>query len=248
MSITDSLLAELPSDATVKEVCVGAFWTAAVIERKGQQRCGLAAALRGKDHHQHGHFPVRDAGQLVEYDALELATLIRSDSLLEASIGMATINALLEVDEDTCVELNAENVIRERGAGKSVAIVGNFPFIGRLRSDVGQIWVLEMRPGPDDLPAEAAPDVIPQADVVAITSTSLINRTFEGLLSLCRPDAYVLLLGPSTPLSPILFDHGVDVLSGSLVDDIDSVLQLVVQGATFRQVHRGGVQLVTMAR
>jgi hypothetical protein len=184
----------------------------------------------------------------MERSALELASLIHSDSLLEASIGMATINSLLKVDEAACVELNAEKVIRERGAGKGVAIVGHFPFIQRVRADVGQLWVLEMRPGPGDLPAEAASEVIPQADVVAITSTTLINRTFEGLLALCRPDAYVLLLGPTTPLSPLLFEQGLDMLSGSLVDDVDGVLRLVGQGATFRQIHRQGVRLVTMAR
>jgi uncharacterized protein (DUF4213/DUF364 family) len=219
-----------------------------VVEQAGQRRCGLAAALRGGDHHQRGHFPVRDAGILLEHSALDLASLVHSDSLLEASIGMATINALLEIDEASCVELNAEAVIRDRGAGSRVAIVGHFPFIERVRTEVGQLWVLEMRPGPDDLPAEAASEVIPQADVVAITSTTLINRTLQGLLDLCRQDAYVLLLGPTTPLSPLVFEWGVDVLSGSLVDDIDGVLRLVGQGATFRQIHRQGVRLMTMAR
>jgi hypothetical protein len=46
----------------------------------------------------------------------------------------------------------------------------------------------------------------------------------------------------------LLFEHGVDVLSGSLVDDIDGVMRLVGQGATFQQIHRRGVRLVTMAR
>ncbi|HUW13205.1 MAG TPA: DUF364 domain-containing protein [Anaerolineae bacterium] len=247
MTITDRLLAALPGDATVQEIRIGAFWTAVVVKRDGKLRCGLAAALRGGDHHQSGHFPVREAGHLLERSALELAGLLRSDSLLEASIGMATTNALLEADETAMVELNAEDVIREKGSESRVAIVGHFPFIERLRAEVGQMWVLEMRLGPGDLPAEAAAEVIPQADVVAITSTTLINGTCEDLLALCRPEATVLLLGPSTPLSPLLFEH-VDVLSGSLVDDVDTVLRLVGQGATFRQIHRGGVRLVTMAR
>lgn len=247
MSTTAELLGVLSGDAAVQEVRIGAFWTAVVIERGGHRRCGLASALRGKDHHQHGHHPVRDAGRLADRSAVELAGLIHSDSLLEASIGMAAINALLEVDEAVCVELNAADVIRERGEGKAVAIVGHFPFIEELRTHVEQLWVLELRPGPGDLPAEAAPEIIPQADVVAISSTTLINGTFEGLVALCRPDAYVLLLGPSTPLSPLLFDHGVQLLSGALVDDVDSVLRLVSQGASFRQIHRHGVRLVTMA-
>jgi uncharacterized protein (DUF4213/DUF364 family) len=56
----------------------------------------------------------------------------------------------------------------------------------------------------------------------------------------------VLVLGPSTPLSPILFDHGAHLLSGSVVEDIESVLRAVAQGANFRQVHQQGVRLVTM--
>lgn len=248
VGITDQLLADLPGGADVAGVHIGAFWTAVVVQRRGRLSCGLASALRSEDHHQDGHFPVRDAGALHNRRATELAGLLRSASLLEASVGMATVNALLEVDEASCVELNAAEVIAQRGQGKGVVIVGHFPFIGRLQGSVGQLWVLEQRPGPSDLPATAAPEVIPQADVVAITSTALINGTFDGLMGLCRPDAFVLLLGPSTPLSTRFFDHGVQILSGTRVDDIDSVVRLVSQGATFQQIHRHGVRLVTLAQ
>jgi len=248
VSITEQLLADLPDDAVVVGVHIGAFWTAVVVERRGRLSCGLASALRSEDHHQDGHFPVRDAGALHECRATELAGLLRSGSLLEAGVGMATVNALLEVDEACCVEVNAADVIAKRGQGKTVAVVGHFPFIARLQGSVGQLWVLEQRPGPGDLPSSAATEVIPQAHVVAITSTTLINGTFDGLMTLCRPDAYVLLLGPSTPLSTRLFDHGVQILSGTRVDDIDTVVRLVSQGATFQQIHRRGVRLVTMAQ
>jgi len=110
------------------------------------------------------------------------------------------------------------------------------------------LWVLEKRPQGDDLPADAAHEVIPQADVVAISGTTLMNRTFDPLIALCRPDALVVVLGPSTPLSPVLFDHGVHILSGAVVEDMDPVLRAVSQGANFRQVHRRGVRLVTMQR
>ena len=42
--------------------------------------------------------------------------------------------------------------------------------------------MLELAPRGDDLPSEAAPELIPTADVVAITGTTLLNRTFEGLV------------------------------------------------------------------
>jgi uncharacterized protein (DUF4213/DUF364 family) len=263
VSIIDDLLVTLPlspslvgqsKEGAVREVRIGAFWTAMVLE---DGRCGLASALRdpalslskGDDHHHHGQNPVRGAGQLHERSARELAELARSDSLLEASIGLAAINALLDVDEDACLELNAEQVILEHGTGKGVVVVGHFPFIPRVREAARQLWVLEKRPGEGDLPAEAAPDVIPQADVVAITGTSLINHTFEELIGLCRPEAFVLVLGPTAPLSPVLFDYGAEVISGTLVTDPETVLRYISQGASFRQIKRSkGVRLLTLTK
>jgi uncharacterized protein (DUF4213/DUF364 family) len=97
------------------------------------------------------------------------------------------------------------------------------------------------------LPAERAEELLPQADVVALTGTSLINHTFDGLIALCRPDAFILLLGPSAPLAPVLFDVGVSAISGTRVAEPQRVLRAVEQGATFRQIKRGGgVRLLTM--
>ncbi|MBC8264707.1 MAG: hypothetical protein H8E47_11355, partial [Anaerolineales bacterium] len=72
----------------------------------------------------------------------------------------------------------------------------------------------------------------------------LINRTFEGLVKLCRPDALVIVLGPTAPLSPVLFDYGVDVVSGTKVVDAEAVLHCISQGATFKQAK--GARLLTM--
>ena len=127
-------------------------------------------------------------------------------------------------------------------------MIGSFPFVPRLRPRVGELLVLEQNPGSDELPASDAPEVLPRADVVAITGMTFVNHTLEDLLALCAPGATVLVMGATTPLSPVLFDHGVDILSGSLVTEIEPVLHAVQQGATFRQIHKAGVQLVTLQR
>ncbi len=247
-SILTQLISTLPGGA-VQEIRIGAFWTAVVVEVEGERRCGLASSLRGFDNHHYGSGPaVRQAGQLLAQTAAELAQLAHSSSLMEASLGMATINALLPLQPERWVDLNAEEVIARHGAGKQVALIGHFPFIPRLQEQVGTLWVLEQEPHGDDLPAQAAADILPQADVVAITGTTLINHTFEQLMALRKAGAIVLLLGPTTPLTPLLFDYGIHLLSGAVVEDIAAVLRAVSQGANFRQLHRQGVRLVTMAQ
>jgi len=240
------LLKSLPADAPVRQVLVGAFWTAVVLDTD-PPRCGLASTLRPATHP--GGPPVVHAGRFLDYSGRELAGWLRSSSTLEASIGMAAFNALLEVDEAACTEVNAEEVILERGTGRRVAIVGHFPFVERVRRAAAECWVVELHPRPGDVPAEQVGEVLPHADVVALTGTSLINHTFDGLIRLCRPEAFVLLLGASAPLSPVLFKAGVDAVSGTLVTDPERVLQSVGQGATFRQIKRaGGLRLLTLVK
>lgn len=241
---TGSPSAVLDSTLTARR---GALWPADPLRvtAKDTVRAGLAATQIVHDL-EHGQPAVRDAGKLIGRDARELAELAKSDSLTERSLGFATLNALLEVDEAACVARNAEDLILERGRGRRIAIVGHFPFVPRVREAAQTCWVLELAPGPGDLPAEMAPEVIPRADVVAITGMTLVNGTFEALTALCRPDAFVLVLGPSTPLSSLLFEYGVSAISGTVVEDIPSVLTAVSQGATFRQIP--GRRLLTMIR
>ncbi len=243
MSITETLLNSVPADGPVHQVLVGTFWSAVALDTD-PVRCGLASTLHGATHDEGP--PVPHAGRLLEYSGRELAGWLRSSSVLEASIGMAAFNALLEVDEAACTEVNAQELIVERGAGRRVAIVGHFPFIERVRHAAAECWVAELHPRPGEVPAERAGEVLPEADVVALTGTSLINHTFDGLIDLCRPDAFVILVGASAPLSPVLFECRVDAIAGTRVVDVPAALQAVSQGATFRQIP--GKRLLTMMR
>jgi uncharacterized protein (DUF4213/DUF364 family) len=149
---------------------------------------------------------------------------------------------------DNWFESNAGEILAENGKGKRLVMVGRFPFTEGLRTKVDDLVVLEQTPGPEDLPADQAQKVIPQADVVAITGMALINHTMEKLLALCQPKAFVIVLGPSSPLSPVLFEYGVNIISGAVVDQIEPVMRVVTQGGNFRQIHKAGVRLVNFGR
>ena len=238
MKIIDDIISTITDDSPVKEVRACVFWTAVI-----SKNCGLASTLRDHGPH-HGTKPVPEAGSLTSKTALELAACANSASLPLASIGMASINSLIEIDINRCVEKNAFEVLAEKGQGKKIAVVGHFPFIPKLRETASKLWVLEKYPTGDDLSEEEASKVLPNADVVAITGTSFINNTFEKLIGLCRK-SFVVVLGPSTPLSPVLFDYGVDMISGTMVTDSNSVLRCISEGANFRQIE--GVRLLTMS-
>jgi len=240
MKVLDGLIGSLRDDTPTREVRVGAFWTAV-----WSRACGLASTM-GSGDHEHGATFVQDAGRLTGRSALELASLAYSDSPLETGIGLAAINSLLEVDEARCVELNAGDLLIELGRGKKVALAGHFPFVPDLRRAAARLWVLELRLQPGDVGAKEAETIVPQADIVAITGSAFINHTLEQLLSLCRPDSFVMVLGPTTPLSPVLFDYGVDIISGTRVTDPVLALRCLSEGATFRQIR--GTRLLTMER
>ena len=245
MRLIDDLLDTLPN-GRICDVRIGLHWTAVVAEVDGIRRCGLASTL--VDGHEHGVVDVPQAGQLETFSALDLARFAQSDRSTMASIGVATINALLPPLPASWTDENAEEVLARHGANRVVALVGHCPFIPRLRPQVGGLFVLERNPHEGDVPETAAPEILPQADVVAITGLTLINHALDGLLKLCPAHAVVLVLGPSTPLSPILFEHGVHILCGSVVTAVEPVLKAIQQGANFRQVHRAGVRLVTMGQ
>ena len=66
------------------------------------------------------------------------------------------------------------------------------------------------------------------------------------LLELSR-NASVFLVGPSTPFAPLLFNHGVDTLAGTVVIDPESVWQAAQEGAA-RSVFDHGAQMVKVSK
>lgn len=240
MKILDDILAGLNVEESVRDVRQGLFHTAVLT-----RNCGLAATLPRDSLRQEPPL-VREAGSLLRKSTLQLARMCYSERIPEAAIGMATINSLLDVDERRCQELNARELIIEKGRGKAVAIVGHFPFVPQLRREVKELWVIEKNPQDGDLLEGGSETFVPLAEVVAITGTAFTNHTIERLLALCSPGAFVVVLGDTSPLSPVLFDHGVDAISGTVVADPDLAMRCVSQGANYRQIK--GLRQLTMTK
>jgi hypothetical protein len=59
--------------------------------------------------------------------------------------------------------------------------------------------------------------------------------------------ARVVVAGPSTPLTPILLEHGVDILDGLMVEDEDRVWKTVGEGGQ-HQLFTSGSQMVKVSK
>ena len=240
MKILEDIISTLDVETEVRDIRQGVFYTAVLTKN-----CGLAATLP-QDALKQGHSLVDRPGGLLDGSPLELARMAFSGSLLEAVTGMAAINSLVEIEEKSCRGLNAGDLIAQKGDGKATVIIGHFPFVPHLKGVINDLKVIEKTPVGDDYGEGVAERFVPEADVVAITGTAFTNHTIEKLLVLCNPRAYVIVLGGTAPMSEVLFDYGVDAISGTMVTEPELALRCVSQGANYRQIK--GIRKLTMTR
>jgi uncharacterized protein len=240
MKVLDDLISTVNTDVAVTDIRQGVFHTAVVTDK-----CGLASTLP-HDALKLEQPYVKEAGLLLQKNVKDLLLMSGSENILEAAIGMATLNSLIPVDEKKCIDLNARELLLEKGRNKKVAIIGHFPFISLLKEQTAELRVIEKNPKDGDYGESSAAEFLPDSDVIALTGTSFTNHTLEYLLGLCKQDSYIVMLGDTTPLSPVLFDYGIDALSGTRVVDIEQVLRCVRQGANYRKIT--GIRQLTMMK
>jgi uncharacterized protein len=226
------IIEPLSAGHAIRDVRIGLGYTAVQLD---DGRTGVAYTL-GRESVRgctafSGRRPIAgsQAGEVLRY--------LDSEGLVEASVGLATVNALcnkvpqLGVTGDAlqCVELLPTD---------TVAMVGFFaPLVAELQDRVAQLEVFEEKNEmlPHLRAASEAVSAIPSYDVALITSTTIINGTVDELLEAAGNCREVVLLGPSTPLVPEAFEGtGVSWLSGVAVRDSDGLLRLVSEGGGTR--------------
>jgi len=222
----------------IQEVIVGVFSTLV----KTETGCGIASTIKYGSPHQR----IKDSGELEKYNLRKLAEFALSENLLEASVGMAAINSTFAVADRRNRKINASDIILEKGCGKTLGIIGHFPFLERLSEQFEKVYIFEKYPQKGDLGEADIPDFLPKADIVALTGTAITNHTFENILKHISPAAFKIILGPSTPLSPMLFDMGMDVIAGAVVRDFKQTRRQVLQATPSRYLE--GLDFATMFR
>jgi uncharacterized protein (DUF4213/DUF364 family) len=185
----------------------------------------------------------------------ELAQAVKSWEFVEAGIGLAAINAWyndkarlralgLDIPDRAHVEDRAADpfITMQRDIkGKTVTVVGHFPYIDQLFAPVCDLRVIEkFEPKDGDYPEQAADYLLPESDYVFISSYTLTEKSLPRFLELSRR-AYVTLVGPATTVAPVLHNFGVNDIAGFVIKDA-AAAENVVRGFG-GNIHKAGQKL-----
>jgi uncharacterized protein (DUF4213/DUF364 family) len=204
------------------------------------------------------------SGKLRGRPAADLAREALSGHGIRRTVGIATVNALADccwqrrpnpdVELHPGVDAFDATDIRH---GDKVVVVGAFvPFLKELKRRCQAFLILEQDPATlkaDELPffrpAEQAAEILPQADVVLITGSTLVNNSLEQLLALTRPEARVTVVGPTVGMLPDAFlARGADVLGCVRITEPDAFLDLLAEGGSGYHFFGRSAQKLVFAR
>jgi uncharacterized protein (DUF4213/DUF364 family) len=221
----------------VTQLVLGLGYTAVVLEDGG---AGLAYTWTDDStscSHVHGW------GDAEGGPASALLDLLLAGGGLQRTVGLAAANALnhaaaIRLPDD---DGPAGSLIAQFGItlGTRVAMVGFFPPVAQALRGLGaELDVVDEGKGIGEKGAFGE-RLDAWAEVLVMTSTALLGGTADALLAAAGPTMRVALLGPSTPLTPEVFEGTrVEVLGGMVPRDVDDVLRTVRHGGGTRRFSR----------
>jgi uncharacterized protein (DUF4213/DUF364 family) len=230
--VYELLLDHATSQQPVELVNIGLVWTVCKA-----QYCGLAMSPQS---------PTRVlpwSGTLVGKPLQELCAWINEWDAYQATVGMAAINAAINAKPlPDGITLPAGNLavfehFLPQLIGKKVVVIGRYPHIERYADKV-DLQIIERQPSANDYPDSACEYLLPKADWVFLTATTLINKTFPRLAELSQ-HANTVLMGPTTPWLSQLADFGIDYLAGVEITDSEKLQQTIAEGGGVRIFETG---------
>jgi hypothetical protein len=238
-TLANSILSSIiRPDAIVEDIIAGPKFIAVT----AGGRMGLSSLLGASPREHEKDLEHQMVGKPVK----EVVGLIRKPSPFGISLGFAALNAGNAPDPNQVDPSNfpADDLIARLGKDKITGLVGEFPFVDSIKDRVGTFHLFELRDIPNAVPRDQWESVLAKLEVFAVTGTALLTRSMAWFLSRA-PQATIVIIGPTTPVSPALFDHGVDYLCGSVVTDREKVGQGIRAGLPFKAVKKNGGVIFT---
>ncbi len=212
----------------IEDLRVGLGYTAI---RNSAGGVGLAYVLR--DRLSGGCSQLENAGNYIGKDLIEIANMFMDhNNPLRASLGLAAINSVSPREDSGFSSGDILDVL-EIKKGDWVGMIGHFaPLVHQIHKKTPHLFVIEDKPEyRKNGQYRIFDEILSNCDIMIITATTLINKTFEDIISKTKKARKRAILGPSAPLFRDFYkDLGIDIVSGMIVEDPDMVMNIVSQG------------------
>ena len=236
----DELIEGIPDNLSVAYCSSGHNWTTVT---SSENSVGIAMTISVFSK------PYTETESITGLSLKRTAMLAKSWNFVEAAIGVAAINSYYNNSVRSaqcgivhgCVNNDngdAFNLYQNEVRGKKVAVIGHFPMLEQRFGSLCDLSILERNPSWGDYPDSACEYILGEQDYVFITGCTLVNKTLPRLLKLAEK-AKIVMVGPSTVMSPILFEHGIYGLSGFTVSDVKKCEQIIREGNTMELFSTG---------
>jgi len=241
--LIDDLLQSLdrPS-AVITDIAVGSHFIGVRADHNGSVCTGLASAL--------GAVPTASEQQMVAeligkplYMAAER---LKAPGVFSINLGAAALNAGIIAPQNQ-PDIEASQIMAAKGEDEMTVLVGEFPFTDWLHRQVKALHLFELREVAGRTPPDQWDDILARCGVLGLTGTTLITRAMATYLKKAAR-AYTIIIGPTTPLSPVLFSYGADVLAGCEVVNPDAVFAGIREGLSFRELKKLGIEFIAWSR
>ena len=169
-------------------------------------------------------------------------------SPVKRAVGIAVVNALSAScwEQEPPAEYRIEHgtdpleTVEIPDDAHVVVIGALVPILMRLKKRGKPYSIIEMDPRtlkPDEMPywvpVEQTAEVVPKADLLVITGTSLLFHSLEPVLASAKKGAQIIVVGPTASMLPdAFFRRGVAVLGGDLVTRPDDLLDILSEGGS----------------
>jgi hypothetical protein len=181
----------------------------------------------------------------VDYEgksADQLLEKIKSDNTVERSMALALINALNYNDALSLSEDHDNKIMFDQltiGKDRKVAMIGFFgPLVRNFEKMGVSLEILDLSRGLGQK-EEFYNKLKNWAQVLLLTSTSVLNNSTEEILAHAGEKVKTVMLGPSTPMVTDAFKHlPVHMLAGTVPVDKEMTLKAIRHGMGTPVLHR----------
>jgi uncharacterized protein len=163
-------------------------------------------------------------GDIIGKNALEVASeYLASRETLKRAVGMAALKSILPLP----LHLSEGNAIDKHldfAREHPTCFIGHFMEAEIWRNEGYPVNIIELFPRQGDIHWDNSHAILAEAELVLMTGLTLVNDTFDEVIKR-TPKAHLrVIMVPTVPVSPVLFDFGLDQIGGTIIENEELTL------------------------